>query len=149
MSLCLLSYLYLYQARNIMLNFTQILLVISWKKHKNFNLCWNVWASYDFQTFKCQIQTNGFWSAHAQSSFGGWPYSDCCDSRAKMQTQASNGILNAKSQSSGSQFKIFCFHVNFLEEQHIYQNYLNEPYDMHAKCSGQAFVLKEDTNDIL
>ena len=53
-----------------------------------------------------------------------------------------------KSQSSGSQFKMFCFYVNFLEEQHIYQNYLNEPYDMPAICSGQAFVLKEDTNEI-
>ena len=70
-------------------------------------------------------------------------YAPKCKPKLQMEFQM------PRSQSSGSQFKRFCFHVNFSEEQHIYQNYLNDPYDMHAKCSGQAFVLKEDTNDIL
>ena len=45
------------------------------------------WSSQDLKKFKWEIQTNCFWNAHAQNSFGGWPYNGCCLLGAKTENQ--------------------------------------------------------------
>ena len=45
------------------------------------------WSSQDLKKFKLDIQTNCFWNAHAQNSFGGWPCKGCCLLGAKTENQ--------------------------------------------------------------